>query len=218
MEWGDLFNPQFYIDHGGLWLLLFVVFAETGLMFGFFLPGDSLIFIAGIYSTQLIDSIIPGGTGNDLADLLILIVLLCICGISGNMLGYWFGYKSGPYLFKKKDSFIFKKKYLIQTKKFYDEYGAQTVIFARFLPTVRTFAPIVAGIVEMDRSKFMLYNVVGCLFWIITMAFSGHYLDRFFFNEFNVDIKDHLEFIIIGLIIVTTIPFVWKYFSVKRKK
>ncbi len=217
MSFFDLFNPEFYINHGGIWLLLFIVFAETGLMFGFFLPGDSLIFIAGIYSKQLIDSILPGGTGNDFLDLLILIILLCICGISGNMVGYWFGEKSGPYLFSKKDSWIFKKKYLIQAKKFYDEYGGQTIIFARFLPTVRTFVPIVAGIINMNKTKFMIYNILGCLFWIVSMAMAGHYLDKFLRENYNFSVKGHLEGIVLGLIIITTIPFVWKYFSAKRK-
>lgn len=218
MTFGDLFNPEFYINHGGIWLLLFIVFAETGLMFGFFLPGDSLIFIAGIYSRQLIDSIIPGGTGYDFLDLLLLIVLLCICGITGNWVGYLFGEKSGPYLFNKKDSWIFKKRYLIQAKKFYDDYGAQTVIFARFLPTIRTFVPIVAGVVNMNKNKFMLFNTVGCVFWITSMSIAGHYMEKLLRENLGISIKNHLEIIVIGLIIITTIPFIWKYFSIKRKK
>ncbi len=216
INWTDLLNPEFYISHGGIWLLLFIVYAETGLMFGFFLPGDSLIFIAGIYSQKLIKSVIPAGLGSDFLNLLLLIVLLSACGILGNMTGYWFGKKSGSYLYKKKDSLFFKRKYLDQTKNFFDQYGSQTIVFARFLPTIRTFAPIVAGIVSMDRSKFMAYNVLGCLLWIITMAMSGHYLDKYFIDQWGIDIKEHLEVIVIGLIIVTTIPFVWKYFNRKK--
>src|ERR1700729_1870108 len=97
----DLVNPEFYISIGGLWVLLFIVFAETGLMVGFFLPGDSLLFVAGIYSGKLIASLPTGGTGNDIIDLLILFVMVSFCGIIGNSLGYWFGKKSGPYLFHR---------------------------------------------------------------------------------------------------------------------
>jgi membrane-associated protein len=217
VTFGDLFNPEFYINHGGIWLLLFIVFAETGLMFGFFLPGDSLIFIAGIYSRQLIDSIMPGGTGYDFLDLSFLILLLSICGIAGNQIGYWFGEKSGLYLFNKEDSRIFRKKYLIRAKKFYDEYGSQTVIFARFLPTVRTFVPIVAGIVSMNKNKFIFFNVTGCIFWIVSMTVAGHYIDKLLMESFGISLKNHLEAIVIGLIIITTIPFVWKYFSARHK-
>src|SRR5215467_14403778 len=93
----DLLNPEFYINNGGLWVLLFIVFAETGLMVGFFLPGDSLLFVAGIYSQKLVDKLIPGGTGSDVLDLLILLVLISLCGILGNIAGFWFGNKSGPF-------------------------------------------------------------------------------------------------------------------------
>ncbi len=112
----DLIHPEFYIRLGGLWLLLFIVFAETGLMVGFFLPGDSLLFVAGIYSTELIDSLVKGGLGGDLPDLLVLWILVSACGIAGNWVGYWFGIKSGPFLYHRKDNFLFKKKYLFRAK------------------------------------------------------------------------------------------------------
>src|SRR5882672_263681 len=105
----DLLNPEFYINNGGLWVLLFIVFAETGLMVGFFLPGDSLLFVAGIYSQKLIDKLIAGGTGSDVFNIIILWILVSSCGILGNMVGYWFGKKSGHYLFQRKDNFFFKK-------------------------------------------------------------------------------------------------------------
>ncbi len=213
----DFFNPEFYILNGGLWLLLFIVFAETGLMFGFFLPGDSLLFIAGIYSSRLIDSVIPGGLGSDFLDLSFLILLISFCGIAGNIFGYWFGKKSSNYLYNKKDSFLFKKKYLTETKTFYDRYGAQAIVIARFLPTIRTFAPIVAGIVGMNQTKFLLYNVIGCFLWVISMTFSGHYLERFLMHHYNLDIKEHLNIIVIGLIVLTSIPFVWKYIKDQKK-
>jgi len=210
--WGDLLNPEFYINNGGLWVILFIVFAETGLMVGFFLPGDSLLFVAGIYSIKLVDHLIPGGTGSDFADLMILLVLISTCGILGNAAGYWFGKKSGPYLYRRKDTFLFKRKHLYRAKEFYDKHGGQAIIFARFLPIIRTFAPIVAGIVEMDRKKFLMYNIVGCVSWVFSMLMAGHYLDKFFLKKFDFDLKQHLEVIVIGIILVTTLPVLFKLF------
>ncbi len=206
----ELLNPEFYINNGGLWLLLFIVFAETGLMVGFFLPGDSLLFVAGIYSKMLINSLLPGGTGSDFIDLLILFALISACGVLGNMMGYWFGRKSGPFLFDRPDTWLFKKKYLFQAREFYDKHGGQAIVFARFLPIVRTFAPIIAGIVRMDRKKFMLYNLIGCMAWVFMMLIAGHYLDKLFLNQFNFDLKKHLELIVIGIVLITTIPVLYK--------
>jgi membrane-associated protein len=212
----DLLNPEFYINNGGLWVMLFIVFAETGLMVGFFLPGDSLLFVAGIYSQKLIDTLIPGGTGSDIVNLIILWILVSICGIIGNMVGYWFGKKSGDYLFQRKDNFLFKRKHLLDAKAFYDKHGGQAIVFARFLPIIRTFAPIVAGIVRMDRKKFVFYNVIGCISWVFLMLFAGHYLDKFFIEHFNFDLKKHLEVIVIGIILITTLPVLYKMFFGKK--
>ncbi|HTS44110.1 MAG TPA: VTT domain-containing protein [Puia sp.] len=212
----DLLNPEFYINNGGLWVLLFIVFAETGLMVGFFLPGDSLLFVAGIYSQKLVGTIISGGTGSDFADLFILFLLISVCGMLGNMAGYWFGNKSGPFLFHRKDSFLFKKRHLYDAKAFYDKHGGQAIVFARFLPIIRTFAPIVAGIVQMDRKKFLYYNVIGCAAWVFTMLVAGHYLDKFFLKKFGFDLKKHLEIIVIIIVLITTLPVLYKLFFGKR--
>ena len=214
----DLLNPEFYIRLGGLWGLLFIIFAETGLMFGFFLPGDSLLFVAGIYSDNLVDSFIKGGVGGDFANLLLLFVLVSICGILGNMLGYWFGRKSGPFLYQRKDNFFFKKKYLFQAHEFYELHGGQAVVFARFLPIIRTFAPIIAGIVEMDKKKFSYYNIIGCLSWVFAMLFAGHYLYRVSLIKFHFDLKQHLEWIVIGIVIITTFPVLFKIFFGRKKR
>lgn len=217
ITWKDLLNPEFYINNGGLWVLLFIVFAETGLMIGFFLPGDSLLFVAGIYSENLVSRLLPGGTGSDFLDLVILLVLVSFCGIIGNTLGYWFGKKSGPFLFHRKDNFLFKKKYLFQARDFYEKHGGQAIVFARFLPIIRTFAPIVAGIVGMDKKKFGVYNVIGCIAWVLTMLFAGHYLYKFCLVKFDFDLKKHLEVIVIGIILVTTLPVIFKIFFGKRE-
>lgn len=215
--WKDLLNPLFYIKNGGLWLLLFIVFAETGLMVGFFLPGDSLLFVAGIYSTQLVSTFVTGSTGSDFIDLIILWILITICGILGNMAGYWFGKKSGPFLFTRKDTLLFKRKHLLKAKDFYEKHGGQAIVFARFLPIVRTFAPIVAGIVQMDRKKFMQYNIIGCIAWVFSMLFAGHYLQKLFLHKFNFDLTKHLEAIVIGIVLITTLPVIYKLFFGERK-
>ena len=213
--WTDLLNPEFYIQHGGIWVFLFIVFAETGLFAGFFLPGDSLLFVAGIYSSELAREVVD--TGNDFANLLLLSTLVIGAGILGNIVGYWFGRQSGPYLFKREDTFFFKKKHLFAAKEFYEKHGGGAIVFARFLPLIRTFAPIVAGIVQMDRRKFMVYNVVGCVAWALSMLFAGHYLYKFFLDRYQFDIKEHLEVIVILIILVTTAPVIIKLVRSGRK-
>ncbi|MEK8180507.1 VTT domain-containing protein [Flavobacterium buctense] len=213
-DWMQLLNPEFYITMTiggvkiGLWIVLFIVFAETGLFAGFFLPGDSLLFLAGIYSRDLIENFTI--IESDLINVTLLALLVAIAGIFGNMIGYWFGSKSGYYLYKKEDSFFWKKKYLIQSKDFFERYGGKAIIFARFLPVVRTFAPIVAGIVTMDKKKFMFYNILSSFLWSFILIFSGHYLYGLFLEKFDIDLKHHIEKIIIIIILVSTLPVVLK--------
>jgi membrane-associated protein len=212
----DLLNPQFYIEHGGLWMILFIVFAETGLFAGFFLPGDALLFVTGIYSDQLITAaLFP--SHNEWLDLSILWLLITTAGVIGNFVGYWFGRKSGPFLYERKDSFFFKKRHLMQAHDFYEKNGGSAIIIARFVPFIRTFAPIVAGIVKMDRKKFAYYNFLGCILWVGSMLLGGHFLQRFIMKEFNFDLKEHLEVIVIGIVVVTTFPVIWKVFVSKKK-
>lgn len=216
ITWRDLIHPEFYIKWGGIWVLLFIVFAETGLMVGFFLPGDSLLFVAGIFSTDLIGSLVSGGVGGEVPDLLALWILVSICGILGNWAGYWFGNKSGPYLYHRKDNFLFKKKYLFRAREFYEKHGGEAIVFARFVPIIRTFAPIIAGVVAMNRKKFVYYNFVGCAAWVFTMLFAGHYLQKFCLAKYHFDLKEHLEVIVIGIVVVTTAPVLYKLFFGKR--
>ncbi len=218
--WKDLLTPMFYIKYGGLWLLLFIVFAETGLLFGFFFPGDSLLFVAGIYSGNLAHEFLKliglGAVQNEWFDLLILCALISAAGILGNMAGYWTGKKVGHAMYSWKDNFIFKQRYLHEAHDFYEKHGGGAIVFARFLPFVRTFAPIVAGIVEMDKKKFMYYNIVGCVAWVITMIFAGHFLQIWVKNQFGIELKDKLELIVIIIIAVTTAPVLWKFLFGKR--
>ncbi len=209
-DWMQLLNPEFYITMTiggvkvGLWIVLFIVFAETGLFAGFFLPGDSLLFLAGIYSRGLVENFTF--IESDILNVTLLSLLVSVAGILGNMMGYWFGERSGYYLYKKEDSFWFKKKYLIQSKDFFETYGGKAIIFARFLPIVRTFAPIVAGIVSMDKKKFMFYNIVSSFLWAFILIFSGHYLYGMFLEKFDIDLKHHIEKIIIAIILISTLP------------
>jgi len=212
----DLLNPQFYIEHGGLWMIIFIVFAETGLFAGFFLPGDALLFVTGIYSDQIVTAaLFP--SHNEWLDLGILWLLITIAGVIGNFVGYWFGRKSGPFLYERKDSFFFKKKHLMQAHDFYERNGGGAIIIARFVPFVRTFAPIVAGIVKMDRKKFAYFNILGCTLWVGSMLLGGHFLQRLIMKEFNFDLKEHLEVIVIGIVVVTTFPVLWKVLMPKKK-
>jgi len=215
IQWKDFLNPEFYIQNGGLWLILFIVFAETGLFAGFFLPGDSLLFVAGIYSNELAAELML--INSDVLNLLMVCVLIIIAGILGNTAGYWFGAASGPFLFNRKDTFFYKKKHLFTAKAFYEKHGGGAIVFARFLPMIRTFAPIIAGIVRMDKSKFTFYNIVGCIAWVFSMMFAGHYLYKFFLNQYGFDLKERLEYIIIVIVLVTTAPVIIQLAKGKSK-
>jgi membrane-associated protein len=232
-QWTDLLQPQWYVENGGLWLLLFVVFAETGLFVGFFLPGDSLLFVAGIYAHeittkagqtrpglayQFLETIGLGGISSEWVDLLVLLGLISLCGIFGNMLGYWTGRKIGPAMYHWKDRLLFKKKYLYQAHEFYEKHGGIAVIGARFLPFIRTFAPIIAGIVQMDRKKFHFFNVIGCIAWVFSMLFGGYFLQKWIWQLFHFDLKEHLELIVLGIVLVTSAPVIIKMFSRKPVK
>ncbi len=214
-SWKDLLNPMFYILNGGLWLILFIIFAETGLFVGFFLPGDSLLFVAGIYSNELINTIFP--VGNEYLNLFILILVIAFAGIIGNTVGYWFGRKVGPSMYSWKDRMLFKKKYLHQAHDFYEKHGGIAIIGARFLPMVRTFAPIIAGIVGMDKKKFAYYNILGSFLWVGSLILGGHFLQKWMFDWFGFDLKSKLEYIIIIIVLVTTAPVVYKMFFSKHK-
>lgn len=214
--WSDLVNPEFYIKLGGFWLILFIVFAETGLFIGFFLPGDSLLFVSGIYAIDIIKETF-GSTGFEFLDTAILATCVAIAGILGNSVGYWFGKKTGPSLYHRPDSFFFKKKYLKRAHDFFEEHGAFAVIAARFLPIIRTFVPIVAGIVDMEKKKFVLDNVIGAFAWSFVMIFAGHYLDSLFRNQFGIDLKSHLEAIVLVIVLITTLPILYQMLFGKKK-
>lgn len=202
----NLIDPNWITAHGGLYLVALIVFAETGLFVGFFLPGDSLLFVTGMI---IANSQSP--FASDPANLIFWILLIAVSGIVGNLVGYWFGKKSGPLLFERRETWLFKRKHLVQAKDFYEKKGGGAIILARFLPIVRTFAPIVAGVVKMDFRKFFLYNVIGSVAWVVSMVILGYVLGE------NAWVKDNLEKIVIALIVVTTAPVLFKMFFGKKK-
>lgn len=192
--------------YGGLYLVALIIFAETGLFVGFFLPGDSLLFVSGLIIANK-----PSPFAEGPLNLLYWIVLISIAGIVGNSIGYWFGRKSGQYLFERRETWLFKRKHLVQAHDFYEKKGGGAIILARFLPIVRTFAPIVAGVVKMDRRKFFIFNIVGSFAWVGSMLIAGYLLGR---NEW---VKHNFEKIVIGIIIITTAPVLFKMFFGKKK-
>jgi len=189
----EFFNPQNIIQYGGLALLLFIVFAETGLFFGFFLPGDSLLFVAGLLTnSKYIDQ--PVG---------LLILMLVIAAFSGSTVGYFFGIWAKRYFRPKKENFFFKQKYLDIAQDFYKRYGMMAFIVGRFLPIVRTFVPILAGIVKIEFKKFLFYNLLGAICWVASLVLAGHWLGNMF-----PALIDNVELIIVTLIVVTSVPVI----------
>ena len=192
----NILNPETIIQVGGLALLLFVIFAETGLFFGFFLPGDSLLFIAGIYHTKYLD-----------INIWLLIVLLVIAAILGTTVGYFFGRWAESYLKRRKENFFYKKKYMDMAQEFYGRYGMTAFILGRFLPIVRTFVPILAGMVRIEFGKFFFFNLVGAATWIIVMIMAGHLLGTAF-----PTITEHLELIVVGMVLLSAVPVLVSWF------
>jgi membrane-associated protein len=210
---------EWIINYGGLYILLLVVFAETGLFVGFFFPGDSLLFAAGVFLDKIANKFV--GVPQDAASSfswphISIILMIMVASILGNVVGYWFGRKTGPLLYERKDSFFFKKKHLVRAKAFYDKYGKGTIFLAKFLPIVRTFAPIVGGMVKMSRPVFMIFNIIGSVSWVATMMLSGYFLDAWVKRKFDFSLQDHIEAIAIGIILVTTLPVLYKIFFGKR--
>ena len=197
------------LDNGGFLMLLFIVFAETGLFVGFFLPGDSLLLTAGIYLKDK-----PEGFYN--LHYMIVVLLIIIASVIGNQVGYWFGRTAGPHIYNRKESWYFKKKHLMRAQNFYEQYGKGTIFLAKFLPIIRTFAPIVAGIVKMDRGTFFLYNVLGSIAWVVSMVLGGYFLEAWVRRQFGFSLTEYIDIIAVIIILVTTIPILYKLFFAKK--
>jgi membrane-associated protein len=186
-----LLDAESLIESGGFYLVIFIVFAETGLFFGFFLPGDYLLFLAGLFCAL----------GKIDVHIVTLVSGLLAAGILGNFTGYWFGKRTGPMLFKRKDSWLFKRKYIVMAEEFYHKYGGTALIIGRFVPIIRTFAPIFAGVVRLNFKKFVLYNISGALIWVFSLTLTGYFLGKSF-----PEIIHYIEYIIVGMILITFMP------------
>jgi membrane-associated protein len=197
----NLTDAQSILSQGGFYLLLIVVFAETGLFFGFFLPGDYLLFMSGLLCAS----------GMFEVSIYTLIISLIGAGILGNFTGYWFGFRSGPILFSRNESVFFKKRYVVLAEEFFNKYGGMALVLGRFFPIIRTFAPIFAGVVKLDVKKFAFANIVGCVAWVLMFTLSGFFLGKRF-----PEIKDYMQYVIFGMIAITSLPLLFAYLKRKR--
>jgi membrane-associated protein len=187
----DLLNAETIVRTGGLIAIGLIVFAECGLLIGFFLPGDTLLFTAGFLASQ-------GIVGLDIA------ILCAVCGIAaavGPLVGYWYGNLWGPRLFNREDSLLFRKQHLVRAHEFYERHGGKALILARFMPFVRTFAPVVAGMASMNYSRFVFYTVVGALVWGVGLTLLGFYL-----GNIIPDAGKKIEYIVIAIFVASIAP------------
>lgn len=183
----------------GVFAIIFVIFAESGLLIGFFLPGDSLLFTAGaFYSIGLLPGSLP-------ISIHLFVVMLFIAAVLGDTVGYWFGRKTGPKIFKKPDARLFKQSHIQKAQDFYDKHGGKTIIIARFVPIVRTFAPIVAGVGKMEYKKFLSYNVIGGFLWTFGITYLGYFAGHAF-QAMGIEIDTVLLPIIAVIILLSIAP------------
>ena len=197
----DLPTLQEIVIWGGYAGLCAIIFAETGLLIGFFLPGDSLLVTAGLFAAK-----------GDL-DIVLLNVFLCIAAIAGDATGYWIGRRAGVALYERRQSRFFRRDHLIKTKEFYDKYGGITIVLARFMPFARTFAPVVAGIAGMKYRRFAVFNITGGIGWILSMTLLGYFL-----GQSIPGIEEKIEFVIAIVIFLSILPGIIKYIQHRMNK
>ncbi len=182
--------------------LFAIIFAESGLFFGFFLPGDSLLLTAGLLAWR-----IEPATGQPILNLAILLLILPIAAILGDNVGYWFGKKAGPRIFNRDNSRFFKRKNLLAAKAFYDKHGGKTIVLARFMPFIRTFAPIVAGAVEMEYRRFIFWNFFGGLGWAVGVTLVGYGIGTFFGSTVDPETLDkYFLLLIVAVVFISALP------------
>jgi membrane-associated protein len=197
IEWiKSLHNPEtfaLWLSQSGLLIITMIIFAETGLLLGFFLPGDSLLITAGVFANPMNPNHIAG------IEIGLLALVLTVTAIAGDQLGYFLGRKAGNLIFERKDGLFFKKKYLHEAKSFYDRYGIAAIIACRFVPILRTFVPFVAGVTRMEYSRFFKWDILGGALWINSMLCLGYFLGQ---TEF----ANRLDKVILLVIFVSIIP------------
>lgn len=204
----DFIDPQKLISRGGYAFVFLIVFAESGLLIGFFLPGDSLLFTAGMVASGALSRLLPDVHMN----IWILLPGVFIAAVVGDQVGYLFGRKVGPSLFSREDSRIFKQSHVEKAQEFFDKHGPKAIVLARFVPIVRTFTPIVAGVAHMEYSLFVRFNVVGGLLWGVGITSLGYFLGSVPF------VRDNYEIAIFAIIFVSLMPIVVEVVRSRREK
>jgi len=209
----DFLNPKLILDFltgRGVAItylaLVGIIFAETGLAVGFFLPGDSLLVVAGLFAAA--------GKLN----VMILLSTLFVAAVVGDAVGYYSGLKLGPRIFSRQQSLVFRPSHLRKAQEFYEKYGGKTIIIARFVPIVRTFAPIVAGAAQMPYRQFVTYNVVGGFLWVFSMILSGYFLGSIVESAFGIKLEDHIEKVVVVVVALSLLPPVFEYFKARRER
>lgn len=209
----NLLNPKVIIEtllvKGGIFVyvgLILIVFAETGLAVGFFLPGDSLLVVAGLFAA----------TGK--LNLAVLLFTLFIAAVVGDAVGYYSGARLGPRIFKREKSLLFRPSHLLKAQAFYEKYGGKTIVIARFVPIIRTFAPIVAGAAKMPYRNFVVYNVAGGFLWVFSMILAGYFLGNLLKSKFGIDLDEHIEWVVIIVVLLSLMPPFVEYLKARREK
>jgi membrane-associated protein len=209
----EYLNPKIIIEtllaKGGIFVyvgLVFIVFAETGLAVGFFLPGDSLLVVAGLFAA----------TGK--LNVAVLLSSLFVAAVVGDAVGYLTGAKMGPKLFRRQKSLLFRPSHLQRAHDFYERYGGKTIIIARFVPIVRTFAPIVAGAAQMPYRKFVVFNVVGGFLWVFSMVLAGYYLGTLLRDKLGINLDEHIEWVVIIVVFLSLTPPIYEYLKSRLEK
>lgn len=195
-----IYDVESLVRLGGVVGLSVIVFTETGLLIGFFLPGDSLLVTAGLFAARGDVELVP------------LLLALSVAAILGDTVGYNIGARAGPKLFTRPDSFLFNRKHLITTREFYERHGPFTIVIARFVPIIRTFAPVVAGIGAMEYRRFISYNVIGGVGWVCSMILGGYFLGHMIPN-----IHQHIDKVIVIVIALSLLPMAIKFAREKMK-
>jgi membrane-associated protein len=201
----DWLNPETMLTNLGdiaFWVVLGIIFAECGLLIGFFLPGDSLLFITGLFIASGAISI----------NIYLACALLFIAAVVGNITGYWIGYRAGPSLFSKPESKLFKQEYVEHTHQFFNRYGARAIVLARFVPIVRTFITATAGIGRMDFRRFFVFSAIGGFIWAVGVTLAGYFLGNIEF------VKNNIEFILVLVVFVSIVPIVFEYIRHRRQR
>ena len=197
------------LDQFGIYVyiaLFLIVFAETGLALGFFLPGDSLLVVAGLFAAA------------GKLDVFVLLISLFIAGVLGDAVGYYTGKKMGKSIFNRPKSWVFRPSHLQKAHAFYEKHGGKTIIIARFVPIVRTFAPIVAGAAEMSYSRFALFNIFGGFLWVFSMILAGYFLGGLVESAFGIRLEDHIEKVVIVVVFLSLLPPIFEWLKSRREK